>query len=198
MNNFFVELFDCVRRKRGYLFIILILSLVAIVLGVVASINFDGDVFSVDLSKIAYIKFLKGECGLVSLIFNMSMSLMVFFIIVLICNKKSFLIPVAIAFYLYLVYSQVVILVSLILIYGFLNCFIFAILLLIYDIFIWSIFILITLELSNLTNRFDYFKKSCSFRESKTLFFILFAILGVITFSFILMVLKNYVVLLIY
>lgn len=198
MNIFLGGLFDCVKRKKGYFIILILLSLLAIILGVVASINFGGGIFTIDLSNIAYIRFLKKEVGFMSMVFGLIISLMVFFIVVIICHSKIFLTPLAILFYLYLVYSQAVVFMSIILIYGILNCIILVVLLLVYTLIIWGLFLLILCEISCFTNSQGYFKTCFSPKESKVIIYLscLFAVTFI--FALILIVLRNYVVLLIF
>ena len=170
----------------------------AIVLGVVAAVNFGGGVFAVDLSNISYIKFLKGKCGFMSMLFGLILSLFVFFVVCLICHWKFWLMPLGVVFYLYLVYSQAVVFMSIILIYGFLNCVILSILLLVYSILVWGVFLLVLCELSCFTNSSDYIKCCCSLKESKTMWFLLGLITLTFVFTLVLTILKNYVILLIF
>lgn len=194
----FSRMFDCVKIKKVYFVFLILLSVIAIVLGVITAINFGGGVFAINIDHISYIKYLKDDCGFGSLIINMVLSLSVFCFIMLFCNYKKFLMPIALIFYFYLIYSQVVIFVSVILVYGFFNCIIFAILLLIYDILIWSVFLLLMLEFSCVCGDYNYVKRCFSFKESKVLIFLAIIIALIIVFSLILMILKSYVVLLIY
>ena len=198
MIRFFNGIFDCIQKKKAYFIMLLIASIIAIVLGVITAINFGGGVFAIDLDNIGYIKFLKGNCGLMSMIFNLVLSLSVFFIAILLCNSKRFLIPLALVFYLYLIYSQVVVFISIILIYGFLNCVILVVLLFVYNIVIWTAFLLIVLELSCINNGYDYFKKCFKIKECKLLLYLLLVLLAIVVFSVVLTLLKSYVVLLIY
>ena len=197
MNGSFCSLFDCVKKKKGYFTFLIIFSLLAIILGVVAAINFGGGVFSVDLSNIAYIRFLQGG-GFVSMVFGLMLSLLMFFIAIILCNIKSYLIPLGVLFYLYLVYSQTVIFMSIILIYGILNCIILAVLLLVYTTLIWATFLLVVCEVASLTNNSGYLKSCCSVRESKVIWYLLIMLTLTFIFCLIMMILKNYVVLLIY
>lgn len=191
-------MFDCVKRRKGYFLLLIIFSVVAIALGVIAAVNFGGGVFSIDLSNIAYIKFLKGSCSFISMMFGLLLSLFVFFATCLICHWKKFLIPLGVVFYLYLVYSQAVVFMSIILIYGIFNCVILAVLLLVYSLLIWALFLLILCELASFTNSHNYFRCCCSFQESKVLWFLIGLIILTLIFSLILMILKNYVILLIF
>lgn len=198
MNKIFGGIFDCLKRKRGYCLILILLSVVAIVLGVVAAVNFGGGIFTIDLSNIAYMRFLKGDSGFASMIFGLLLSLLVFFVVILICHWKPFLVPLGLVFYLYLVYSQAVIFMGIILIYGILNCIILAVLLLVYSVMIWAIFLLILCELLSHVNTVNYFKSCFSTNESKLLIYLIFLIVATLIFSLILTILKNYVILLIF
>ncbi len=195
--NIFYGLFDCVKRKKGYFCCLLLLSLLAVVLGVIAAVNFGGGVFAVDLSNIAYIKFLKGG-GFVTMIFGLILSLTVFFLVILICNCKPFLMPLGVLFYLYLVYSQAVILMSIILIYGILNCIILVILLLVYTLIIWAMFLCVLCELSCFCGQTGYFRNCFSFKNSKVMLYVCGLYLLTFIFAMILLILKSYVILLIF
>ena len=197
MNRIFGGMFDCVKRKKGYFVLLIILSVLAIVLGVIAAVNFD-DTLTIDLAHIAYIKFLAGNCGFASMIFGLLLSLVVFFLVIIICHFKTFLMPLGIVFYLYLVYSQAVIFMSIIIIYGIFNCIILAVLLLVYSLLVWAIFLLIMCETLCLTNSSGYFKSCCSPKESKTIIYLICLIVLTLIFSLVLTILKNYVILLIF
>ena len=197
MRYFFGGIFDCVKRKKGYFCFLIFLSVVAIVLGVIAAINF-GSVLTIDLSHISYIKFLSGNCGFASMLFGLLLSLMVFFCVILLCHWKKFLLPFAVVFYLYLVYSQAVVFMSIILIYGIFNCIILAVLLLAYSIIVWAIFLFLMCEFLCLNKTYSYFKTCFSLKESKVLIYLIFLCLLVVLFSLILTILKNYVILLIF
>lgn len=198
MNIFFNGLFDCVKRKKGYFVILVILSLIAIILGVIAAVNFGGGAFAVDLSNIAYIRFLKKDCGFVSMMFGLILSLLVFFVVIVVCHFKPLLTPLGILFYLYLVYSQAVVFMSIILIYGILNCIILVVLLFVYSLLVWLLFLLILCEISCFTNLDGYFKTCFSFKESKVLIYLTCLLALTFVFALILIILRNYVVLLIF
>lgn len=198
MNINLGGVFECVKRKKGYFVLLILFSLVAIVLGVIAAINFGGGVFSIDLSNIAYIRFLKGDCGFMSMLFGLILSLVVFFIVCVFCHSKSWLLPLGFIFYLYLVYSQAVIFMSIILIYGILNCIILVVLLLVYSLLVWALFLTLLCEISCFTNQHSYFKSCFSFKESRALLFLLGLIVLTFIFALILSILKSYVILLIF
>ena len=198
MNGLFFKIFENVKIKKGYFILLIFLTIISIVLGVVAAINFGGGIFTIDLSNISYIKFLQGNAGFMSFIFSMILSLVIFFSAILICNWKTFLLPLGIVFYLYLVYSQAVIIVSLVLIYGILNCIIFALLLVLYCFLVWFVFLILMLEVDCLRMESCYFKTCFSFQRSRVLLFLILLALLTFVFGMVLLILKNFVVLLIF
>ena len=198
MNNVFSGLFDCVKRKKGYFVILIILSVVAVVLGIIAAVNFGGGIFDIDLSNIAYIRFLQDDSSFMSMLFGLLLSLLIFFAIILLCHYKAFLLPLGLLFYLYLVYSQAVIFMSIILIYGILNCIILVVLLFVYSLLVWAFFLFILCEISCFTNIRGYFRACFSLRNSKTIIFLIGLLVLTIIFSIVLTILKNYVILLIF
>ena len=196
MKHFFGDLFNCVKLKKGYFIILVLLSIIMIVLGIVAIINLDSDL-SIDLSNISYIKFLKGG-GFGSMMFGLFLAISIFAIALILCHWKTFLMPIGVIFYLYLVYSQTFVFVSIILIYGIFNCIILLILLLLYQFFLWSIFLLLCCELSCHTKSHYYFKSCFSFKRSKVLFFLLSLLILTLIFTIILTILKKFVILLVF
>lgn len=196
MRYFFGDLFNCIKLKKGYFVLLILLSIVMIILGVVACINLDNSL-TIDLSNISYMKFLKGG-GFGSMMFSLFLALSIFAIALILCHWKTFLIPIGIIFYLYLVYSQTFIFVSIILIYGIFNCIILLILLLLYLFFLWSIFLMLCCELSCHCKSPSYFRDCFSFKRSKVLFFLLSLLMLTLIFTIILTVLKKFVILLIF
>ncbi len=198
MREIINSLFEPIGRKKGYFIFLILLTILAVILGVFASINFSKGFLTIDLGNISYIKFLKGDMGMVSMIFSTLLSLLIFYFIVWACHAKPISAILSVIFYLYLVYSQTVILISLIMIYGFFNCIILAMLLLIYILTCWFIFLLSICHLSCICNAPDYFK--CSFDTKQCQFLICLILLVVVTliFSFTITILKNFIILLVY
>ncbi len=192
------SIFDTIKLKRGYFTFLIILTILSISLGVFAGINISGGILVVDLTNIAYIQFLTGDCGFAPMIFKLLFSLFVFFFLIHLCNIKPFLLPLSIIFFMYLVYSQTVVFISIIMLYGFFNCIILSLLLLIYILLTFFIFILHCLELSNFCNCNNYFRQTFSFHQSKVLTFSILLIILTIIFCTILAILKSFVILLVY
>lgn len=197
MNTYFCGMFDCIKRKKGYFFVLLILSLLAIILGVIAAINFDS-ALTIDLDHIAYIKFLQGGASFLSMTMGLILSILIFFLLISACHAKPYLIILAVVFYSYLVYSQAVIFMSIVLVYGILNCIILALLLLIYSLFIWTMFLLLCCELSCFCNTHNYFKTCFSWKNCKALVYLCCCLIATLLFAIILSILKNYVLLLVF
>ena len=198
MTNILNKVSMTIKQKKGLFIFLLLLTIVLVVLGVVAAINFSGGVLVVDLSNIAHIQFLKEECSFVSCLFRLMLSLLIFMLVICLCGCKSYLFPIGILFYGYLIYSQAVIFLSLILVYGFFNCVIFALLLLIYILAICFIFILYILEVSCHCNSRPYFKNICNWHDSNVVFCLLCVVLITFIFCLLLTILKSFVLLLVY
>jgi len=194
----FSSFFDSIKQKRGYFTFLLILTLTSIVLGVYAGINVSGGILVVDLTNISYIQFLTGETSFVSMIFKLMVSLFTFFILIHVCNFKPFLLPFAIIFYMYLIYSQTVVLISIIMLYGFFNCIIVCILLFIYILIITFIFILHCIEVNKFCGCQGYFKQSFNLNGSNVLICAILLVIVTLIFCTILAILKSFVILLVY
>ncbi len=198
MNLFFNSILNQIRVRKGLFIVLIISTIVVIVLGVISAINLDGGVLPIDLSNIAFIKYLKGDCGVFFLIFGTILNLLLFYSLILLFCCKRFLIPFAIIFYLYFVYSQIVIFTSLILLYGFFNTLILILLLLIYVLLEIVLLMLFLLFLLNYTDSFGYFKNCFSSNNSNLIILTLALIVISILFCVVLIVLKSFVILLIY
>lgn len=191
------SIFDCIKLKKGYFIILLLLTGVAIALAVFGAMSINGGSITLSLGNMVYIKYLNGSSGMMSMLFRLIFSLSLFFFFVFIGHWKFYLYPVGILFYLYLVYSQAVVFISIILVYGFFNCIILAVFLLLYLLFLFFIFILMMLEMSCCTNQ-NYFKSCFSWKRSKLLLCICILIGWSILFAVILSILKSFVILLVY
>lgn len=191
------SIFDCIKLKKGYFVILLLLTIFAIVLAVFGAMSINGGSITLSLGNMVYIKYLNGSSGMMSMLFRLIFSLSLFFFFVFIGHWKFYLYPVGILFYLYLVYSQAVVFISIILVYGFFNCIILAVFLLLYLLFLFFIFILMMLEMSCCTNQ-NYFKSCFSWKRSKLLLCICILIGWSILFAVILSILKSFVILLVY
>ena len=198
MNNIFFSIKENIKIKKGYFALLLILAILSIVLGVFAAINISNGILTLDLENISYIQYLKAEIGFASLIFKLLFSLFLFFVIIYFCNLKTFLLPISILFYMYFIYSQFVVLISLILVYGFFNCIILAILLFLYIILCCFLFLLLCLDLSKHCNCHNYFQLTFNNKSSNVLFYLLSLICLTLIFCIVLTILKSFVILLVY
>ncbi len=198
MSWFFNSLFDCVKRRKVYVIILVLFAILAIVLAVFAGLSLTDGVLSIDLDNISYIRYLKGDSSLVSFMFNMIISLLIFFAIILLCHCKSFVFPLAVIFFLYMVYSQAVVFISVIMIFGFFNCLVLILLLFVYILLICFLFICAMAEMMCIINSHDYFKSCFRFNSSKIPIFLILIICVTLVFCFILTILKSFVILLVY
>lgn len=197
MNNLFSNLFSPFKRNKGFAIFLAIATIVVIVLGIVSAVQFDDSVLIIDLENVTYIRYLKGDSSFGGFLFGTFISVLIFFFIVVICSCKKYLLPLAVVFYLYLVYSQFVIFTCILLIYGFFNTLIFLLFLLVYFLALYVLFILLLLSLTNLCGQTNFFR-SCFNRDSNILILLILFLLLVLAFALILMFLKSYIILLIY
>ncbi len=196
MNNLFSSLFDCIRKKTALFVILCLLSITVIVLAVFSAISFNGGVLPINLSNIAYVKFLKGETGFAMLIFGTLISIGITYALVILFSCKKFLIPLALIFYLYFVYMQTVVFVSILLIYGFFNTLILLMLLLIYLLAEFILFLILIIALSSLSNDCNYLK-TC-FTNRTILITTLLLLITMFVFCVLLAMLKSFIILLIF
>lgn len=194
----FSPLFECVRRKKGFFIFLIIATLAVAVFGVFSAINFDGGILSFDLSNVPYISYLRGDSGLVAFIFGMLFSVFLFYAAIVLFSSKGILFPLALVFYFYLVYSQIMIFTCIILFYGFLNVLVLLIFLLVFILLEFLLFIIILCELINLTNCKCYLKSCYSPNQSCLLVTTILLSALIIVFCFVLMILKSFVILLVF
>ena len=194
----FSPLFECARRKKGFFIFLIIATLAVAVFGVFSAINFDGGILSFDLSNVPYISYLRGDSGLVALIFGMLFSVFLFYAAIILFSSKGLLFPLAMVFYFYLVYSQTMILTCIILFYGFLNILVLLIFLLVFILLEFLLFIIILCELINFTNCKCYLKNCYSPNQSCLLVTSILLSALIVVLCFVLMILKSFVILLVF
>lgn len=189
---------DAIARKKALFVCLIILAIICLVLGVFSAISISNGIFDINLDNVAYIKFLRGKIGFATFIFNCFMSVALIWLVMVLCFVKPYTAVLSIIFYLYFVYSQTVIFVSIIMIYGFFNVLIMILLLLILLFAEFAILLIVAIELSCLCNNQNYF--GCCFNINKSGLLIYSLILLAIIFVFCLVTLlfKNFVVLLVY
>ncbi len=195
--NILSNFFACVRRQTGFFIFLIIMTILAIVFGVIAAINFDGAIVTIDLANIVYIKFLKGSCGVAYFMFGSILAIAVYFIVIILCCCRRFLYPLAILFYLYLIYSQAVVFVSIILIYGIFNVLILLIFLIVYIIMLALIFMLIITDCLSICDS-PFYLKTCFSMNSNILIYSISLVVLSILFCLIVWVLKAFILLLVY
>ncbi len=189
---------ETIKRKKALFVILLVLTITMIVLSVFSAISISNGSFNIDLNNVPYIKFLQGKSGLPAFIFNCLMVVGLICIAIVVCFAKPYFAWLGVIFYLYFVYSQAVIFVSIIMIYGFFNVIIILILLLLLLLLEFALLMLIILEVSCLCNQPNYFNNCFNFSTSKLLLYTIILLCLVVAFCLITMILRSFVVLLVY
>lgn len=191
-------LFDNIRRRYGYFIFLSIITIAIIVLAVFSAINFDGGVLPIDLSNVPYIRYLKDDCSFFFLIFGNLLTLTIFIGFIIFFSWKKYLLPLSLILYLYFVYSQIVIYVSLILIYGFFNTIILIILLTIFLLIEFLLLLLILISLIDCCGANNFFSLCFNRLHSPISLLLLCLLITTLLFSIILALLRTFVILLVY
>ena len=197
MNKLVFNIFEPIKRRRVFSIFIIIATIAVVILAIFSAKNFNNGVLVIDLKNVTYVRFLKGDCGFMSFIFMTILSVAIFYTIILLCCSKKFLVPIAIIFYLYFVYSQVVILITLMLLYGFFNVLILFIFMTIYLLMLFAVMLILFVTLFNLSGDSCYFKTCFSF-QCGVVQISLILIALIILFCIVLSLLKSFVILLIF
>ena len=198
MVKIFSRICETIKRKRAMFVLLILFSIAISVLAVYSAISFDSIAITIDIGNVTFVKFLRGDSGIISFIFGTLISILVFYFIMLICCFKKFLLPFAILFYLYFVYSQMVIFTSIIVIYGFFNVLILILFLIVFYLLEFLLFILLILELSNISGSSCYFK-DCFNKDLCNVFLLTIGLMCLcVAFCVLLMLLKSFVLLLVF
>lgn len=195
MQNIINAIISNFRMRKGVFVLLLAFCVAFIVLGVVSAINFDNGVLPIDLGNVAYIKFLRGG-GFGGLIFATLIANLLVYAIIICCGCKKFLLPISLVFYFYLVYSMGVIFTSVIIIYGFFATIIFLILLLAYYILQLAILTAVICEIIY-APKYNYFNHCFASVSNVFILTVLYFVLSIL-FCFILFLLRNYILLLVF
>lgn len=196
--RFFSTCAETIKRKKALFIVLLLLTILTIVLAIFSAININNGIFNINLDNVPCIKFLRGKAGLPVFIFNCLMVVGLVYAVIIFSFVKPYICCLGIIFYLYFVYSQTVIFISIILIYGFFNVFIILILLLMLLILEFAFLILVILEVSSLCNAPTYFKDCFNFSRCNLLLYSVILLCLILIFCLVTMVLKSFVILLVY
>ena len=187
-----------IKQQKIYFTFLILTTIAVIVFAVYSAVMMSGGLFALDISEVVYLQFLKKQNSFVSLLFGSLLAVAVIVALMVVCHIKKWLVPLALIFFLYYIYSQTVILISLIMIYGFLNV---LILFIFYTVFLlceFAILILIMLELWTLSGRDRYFSVCFSSSESSMVLYLMILSLLVFIFCLVLVILRKFVILLLY
>ena len=198
MGKFLFKTRDLVQQRKKFLWFLIILSVLVAVLAVVFAVNKPSDIYEVKLTNIAYIQYLAGSSGVFSTIIKMSLSLLIFLSLILVCGARKIFFPMAVLFYLYFVYSQIFVFMNLMFYYGFANCVILLLLLIGHTVANCSLFIFILIEQTTICGRRGYFGLLFKISESSILIYLILMILLCVLFCLVLLILKSFVILLVF
>ena len=189
---------DKIRRYKGLFIFLILATIIVSIIAIYSAINFETIAITIDIGNVTFVKFLKGETSFLPLIFGSLIILLVFVGICCVCCAKKFLVPFSFLVYLYFVYSQMVVLTSLIVIYGFLNTLILIFFLSCFLLIEFFLFILVLLELISNCGSPCFFKDCFNVNHSSLRWLFLCWSVLVALFCLILALLKSFVLLLVF
>lgn len=197
MSIILSRLGEKIRRYKGLFIFLILATIIVSIIAVYSAINFETIAITIDIGNVAFVKFLKGETSFLPLIFGMLVIFLVFIGICCVCCIKKILVPLAILVYFYFVYSQMVVLTSLIVIYGFFNTLILIFFLSCFLLIEFALFMLVLLELTSNCDS-PYFLKDCFSCNSCLKWLIICWSFLIVLFCVILALLKSFVILLVF
>lgn len=198
MRKLFSLCRDSIRQRKLLFIITIIIIVLVVVLAIFSAVNFDNGVLPISLSNIAYMRYLRGESGVAYFIFSTILSIAIFYIIMVVCCFKRCFVLFAFVFYFYFIFSQIVIFVSVIMLYGFFSTLILLILLLFYLFVVFTLLLLILLQLLNFSNTSFYFKNCFGRKDSYIMVLTIVLLVFLIVFCIVMMLLKSFIILLIF
>lgn len=188
------SLIDPIKRHRLFVSFMITLVCVCVFCAVLAGLKFNKSTLIISFNNVIVVKFLRGSSGIGGLIFSNIFTILIFCTIIILSCCKKYTISIGIFFYCYYVYVQFLILLAFILEFGIINTLAIAFCMLIFLcvlIFLMLHLFLICIECQGYQ---QYFKTSLI----NCIPILIFIILSLVIQSLIFLVLKNYVIILVY
>ena len=192
--RFSYPLFEPLKKHHKFTGFMLVLICSCIFCAILAGIKFSNSSLLISFSNVTIVKFLRGTSGLGGIIFNNILTLSIFSTIIILSCYKKYTISIGIFFYAYYVYAQTLILIAFMLEYGIINTLVIAFCMLLCMTI--TIFLLLELFLICLDFQNEYLYFKSAFRACIPI--LIFISLTIVVQSLIFLVLRNYIIVLIY
>lgn len=193
-NRFYYSLFDPIKKHRQFVSFMIIIIGVCIFCAVLAGIKFSNSSLLISFSNVVIVKFLRGNSGFGGMLFSNLFTLAIFSTIIICSCCKKYTISIGIFFYAYYVYAQTLTLIAFVLEFGIINTLVIAFCLLIF--MICTLFLLLELFVICLEIQHDYLYFKQSFMHCLPILSLVCALL--VFESIVFLVLRNYIIVLVY
>ena len=197
MNSIFICIGEKIRRYKVLFCCLIVATITISIIAIYSAINFETISITIDVGNVTFVKFLTGETSFLPLIFGLMIMAFVFIGICCFCCLKKILVPLAVLVYFYFVYSQMVVLTSLIVIYGFFNTLVLIFFLSCFLLMEFFLFMLVLLELISNCGSPCFFKDCFSVNSCIKWLLVFWGVL-ILIFCTILALLKSFVLLLVF
>ena len=193
-NRFSYSLFEPIKKHRAFTSFIVVLIGACIFCAVLSGIKFSNSSLVINFSNVSIVKFLRDSTGFGGMLFTNLFSISVFCIIIISSCCKKYTISIGIFFYGYYVYSQVLTLIAFVLEFGIINTLVISFCLLIGMLITFFLLLELFVVCIDFQNEHLYFKAALS----HCLPILIFISIVLVSQSLIFLVLKNYIIILVY
>jgi len=193
-NRFSYPLFDPIKKHRTFVIFMIILIGVCIFCAVLSGIKFSNNSLVINFSNVSIVKFLRNSSGFGGMLFTNIFSISIFCVIIICSCCKKYTISIGIFFYLYYVYSQVLTLIAFILEYGIINTLVVSFCLLVGMVITFFLLLELFVICIDFQNEHLYFK----YALSHCIPILIFILIVLVSQGIIFLVLRNYIIILVY
>ena len=193
-RSFSYNIFEPIKRHRTFVGLMLIIISACIFCAIMAGIKFNKSSLLISFSNVTIVKFLRGSSGFGGMLFSNILTLSIFAIIIILSCCKKYTISIGIFFYAYYVYAQTLTLIAFMLEYGIINTLVIAFCMLL--CMLVSIFLLLELFLVCIEFQNEYLYLKNALHTCLPILIVMYLVL--IAQSLIFLVLRNYVIVLVY
>lgn len=183
-----------IRRHKSFVGLVLIIVGSCIFAGILAGIKYNNSSLLLSFSNVVVVKFLRGSTGFAGMMFSNIFIVMIFSGIIIVSCRKKYFVSIGLFFYGYYVYAQTLTLLAFLLEYGIMNTFVIAVCMLLYMIIMLFLFLQLFLIGLDMQSECNYFKSAVI----NCLPILLCIALTIIIQCVVLMVLKNFIIVLVY
>ena len=193
-SRFSYAVFEPIKKHRRFVSFMVIIIGVCVFCAIMAGIKFSNSSMLISFSNVVIVKFLRGSTGFGGMLFSNMLTIGVFAIIIMCSCCKKYTISIGIFFYAYYVYAQTLTLIAFMLEYGIINTLVIVfcmLLCMVVSLFLLLEIFLVCIELQRETYYFKGAIQNCIPILAGIIVLLLLE-------SIVFLVLRNYVIILVY